>query len=205
MTMPANRHSPALVLASSSPYRRALLERLKMPFVCVSPEIDEQAHAGEAIMEMVVRLSETKALAVAERYPAALIIGSDQALAMTGEIIGKPGSRSAALDQLRRVAGRTMTFYTGICVLDSASGRRVAEVVTSEVEFRQLSEAQLAAYLDADVPFDCAGSFKSEQLGIALCERISSPDPTALVGLPLISVVRLLRQHGLDVLTPSAE
>ena len=191
------------MLASSSAYRRALLERLGLPFEAVSPEIDERRQPDEAPAELVTRLAVEKAQALAARFPDALIIGSDQVAALDGSIIGKPGTREAAARQLAAASGRCLRFFTGVAVQDSANGRTDSRIVTCDVAFRTLTPAQIEAYLEHERPYDCAGSFKSELLGIALCESITSDDPTALVGLPLIAVVELLAGHGLDVLLAS--
>ena len=204
MSDPARRAcSRALVLASSSAYRRALLERLCLPFEVASPEVDETPQPGEPPTTLVVRLARAKAGALADRYPDALILGSDQIAAIDEHLLGKPGNREAAARQLARVGGRTVRFHTAVALLDSASSRTEDRIVSCEVVFRRLTPAQIDAYLETEQPYDCAGSFKSERLGIALCERIKSDDPTALVGLPLIAVVGLLFDHGLDVLRPS--
>jgi septum formation protein len=192
-----------LVLASSSAYRRALLERLRLPFESASPDVDETRLPGETPAALVERLAVLKARALAGRYPDALIIGSDQVASFDGHVVGKPGDHATATRQLALASGRTLRFYTGVAVLDSRTGHCAARVVTCDVAFRTLSPKQIEAYLDAEHPYDCAGSFKSELLGTALCARITSDDPSALVGLPLIAVVELFADHGLDVLLPS--
>ncbi len=201
MSTPGSAPSRAgLVLASSSPYRRELLGRLGLPFVWQAPDVTETPHAGEAADALVSRLAMAKARALAARYPRHYIVGSDQAATLDGRVIGKPGSREAAARQLARASGRTLVFHTAVCVLDTARNRLKREQIDCEVEFRRLSARQIDWYLTREPAFDCVGSFKSEALGVALCERIESPDPTALVGLPLLSVVRLLARLGCDVL-----
>jgi septum formation protein len=191
---------PLLVLASTSPYRRALLERLGLPFVAVAPEVDETPHPGEAAQDLVLRLAEAKARAVAPAYPGALIIGSDQVATIGDAILGKPGNREAAMAQLSHAAGRMVVFYTGLCLLNAATGQAQTLCEPFRVHFRQLKTRQIAGYVDRERPFDCAGSFKSEGLGIALFERLEGDDPNALIGLPLIRLIGLLQAEGLDIL-----
>lgn len=189
-----------LVLASTSPFRRQLLERLGLPFLIAAPQTDETPHPGETPEALVVRLAEAKAHAVAEEYPAALIIGSDQVACIDGTILGKPGGRAGAIAQLQRASGRSVRFYTGLCLLNTATSRSRSACERFQVDFRPLSAAQIEGYLDREQPFNCAGSFKSEGLGIALFERLLGEDPNALVGLPLIRLVSLLAEEGIDVL-----
>lgn len=196
---------PRLILASSSPYRRALLERLRVAFdVCV-PALDETPLAGEAPAATALRLAQAKARAVAQReaspQPAGqtaplLVIGSDQVATFDGRQIGKPGTHEKALEQLRAMRGRTVEFHSALCLFESARGVAQTEDVVTRVRFRDLSDAELDAYLRAETPYDVAGSAKSEGLGIALLETIESDDPTALVGLPLIALTRMLRAAG---------
>jgi len=192
-----------LVLASTSRYRSALLERLGLPFLVAAPGIDEIALPGEAPAQSALRLAEAKARAVAVRYPDALVIGSDQIADYAGEPIGKPGSRDGALAQLHALSGKTVVFHTGVALVDAQSGRCGATLVDVASTFRTLDDTEIGAYLDREAPFDCAGSVKSEGLGIALFERIESSDPTALIGLPLIALCRLLRGEGIDILAPA--
>ncbi len=189
-----------LVLASSSAYRRALLDRLGLPYLAVSPCVDESPLPGESASALATRLAGDKAAALAERYPRHLLIGSDQAADLDGTLIGKPETLERAMAQLGAAAGRCVDFHTAVCVLDSASGERRTATVVTTVEFRDLSPAAIASYLAREPALDCAGSFKAEALGIALCRRISGDDPTALIGLPLIELVRLLADFGVDVL-----
>jgi septum formation protein len=193
-----------LVLGSTSPYRRELLGRLGLPFTVAAPAIDETALAAETPAQTAVRLAEAKARAVAVHYSRALVIGSDQIADCAGQPIGKPGNRDAAVAQLRALSGQTVVFHTGVALVDTASGRCRTALVDVASTFRALQSADIDAYLDREAPFDCAGSVKAEGLGIALFERIESDDPTALIGLPLIALSRLLREEGVDVLAPAA-
>lgn len=185
-----------LLLASSSPARRQLLERLQLPFLCASPDIDETPLAGESISNLVSRLSNAKACALAERHPDTLIIGSDQALSLDGEILGKPGNHERASQQLQKLSGRDVTFHTGLCLLNTATGRCQLTTETFNVSFRPLSPAAIERYLMADQPYECAGSFKSEGLGIALFKRFDGRDPNSLIGLPLMALVDFLHAEG---------
>ncbi|MFO1413987.1 MAG: Maf family nucleotide pyrophosphatase [Burkholderiales bacterium] len=191
---------PPLVLGSTSRYRRALLERLGMPFEVAAPAVDETALPGERPAQTALRLAEAKARAVAARYGDALVIGSDQVADCDGRPVGKPGDRERAFEQLRALSGRTVVFHTGLALVDAASGRCHRELVDVASTFRTLDDAQIARYLDREQPFDCAGSVKSEGFGIVLFDRIASDDPTALIGLPLIALARLLRAEGVEPL-----
>ena len=188
---------PALILASTSPYRRELLARLRIPFETARPETDETARPGEAPAELARRLSAAKALAVACVNPTAWVIGSDQVAELDGRALGKPGGRAEAIDQLKAMSGRSVDFRTGLCLC--GDGKEQVALDTTTVRFRILAEPEIARYVDAERPFDCAGSFKCEGLGISLFEAIESHDPTALVGLPLIATARLLREAGFPV------
>jgi septum formation protein len=195
-----------LILASTSRYRRALLARLGVAFTLAAPGIDETAGPGESPPCTALRLAEAKARVVADRFPEAIVIGSDQVAECAGEPVGKPGTRARAVHQLEMLSGRTVVFHTGLAVVAGARCQRELIDVTST--FRALSRAEIDAYLDREQPFDCAGSVKSEGLGIALFDRIASDDPTALIGLPLIALARMLRAEGLDVLrtaSPAAD
>ncbi len=191
---------PIIVLASTSPYRRALLQRLGLPFVTAAPLVDETRITGELPETMVMRLAEIKARAVARSHPRALIIGSDQVAVIDEGVLGKPGSREQAIDQLTKASGKTVTFCTGLCLLNAATGRTRTICELFRVCFRHLTPTQIAGYVDREQPFNCAGSFKSEGLGIALFERLAGDDPNALIGLPLIRLVELLQAEGVDVL-----
>ncbi len=187
---------PALVLASGSRYRRELLGRLGLAFTCQSPDIDETALPGEAPADTALRLARSKAMAVAEGRPTALVIGSDQVAELQGRALGKPGNHEAACRQLADCSGRTVRFRTAVCIVRSRDGRRLEHVDTTEVRFRTLDPVQIDAYLRMDRPYDCAGSFKVESAGIALFESVHSTDPTALTGLPLIWVSGALARLG---------
>ncbi|MGS2722427.1 Maf family protein [Porticoccus sp. GXU_MW_L64] len=189
-----------ILLASSSPYRRQLLERLGLSFQCRSPQVDETPLANESPIDLALRLSQTKARALAEQHPNHCIIGSDQVAECNGAILHKPGDFDTARQQLRQQSGNTVRFHTGLCLHNSASGESQTDVVTTTVYFRQLSDGEIERYLHREQPYDCAGSFKVEQLGVSLFKKVESSDPTALVGLPLIRLCEMLRQSG--VATP---
>ncbi|MDS4020186.1 MAG: Maf family protein [Candidatus Competibacter sp.] len=189
-----------LILASTSPFRRELLARLGLPFAVRAPEVDENQQPGEEAPVLVARLAEWKARAVARRERGALVIGSDQAAVLDGAILGKPGDYDRATAQLRRASGRTVTFYTGLCLLDDVSDRSQVAVEEFRVVFRTLTPAMIDRYLRREQPYGCAGSFKSEGLGIALFERLEGDDPTSLIGLPLIRLTRMLEAAGVAVL-----
>jgi len=195
--MPSPRR---IVLASTSRYRRALLERLGMPFECADPQANEAALPGEAPAATALRLAEAKARAVALRSPDALIIGSDQVASCDGALLDKPGTHDNAVRQLTAMSGRTASFDTAVVVLDTRSGKLGARVVPCRVTFRCLSPGQIESYLRLEQPYDCAGSAKAEGLGIALIARIETGDPTSLIGLPLIALTELLSEAGLSVL-----
>ncbi|MDR7136283.1 septum formation protein [Lysobacter niastensis] len=184
-----------LILASTSRYRRELLNRLGLPFDTARPDTDETPLSGETPQSLAARLSSAKAEAVALLNPQAWVIGSDQVAEFDGGTLGKPGGREAAIAQLRAMAGRSVRFSTGVCL--ARAGRTPLQALdTTTVRFRALTADEIARYVDAEQPFDCAGSFKSEGLGITLFEAIDSQDPTALIGLPLIATARLLREAG---------
>jgi len=191
---------PRLVLASTSRYRRSLLERLGVAFEVADPGVDETRRPGEAPESLARRLAEAKALAVAGRFPASLIIGCDQVANCDGEILGKPGTHEHAARQLRVLSGREALFHTAVCVHNTRDGSTKARVVPCRVVFRKLDDRTIASYLAREQPYDCAGSAKSEGLGIALVAKMEGEDPSALVGLPLIALVDLLREQGFDVL-----
>jgi len=191
---------PPLVLASGSPFRRDLLERLGIPFTTAVPDVDETRQPDESPQELVVRLAEVKARAVAESHPNALVIGSDQVAYLDGAVIGKPGNREQAIAQLTRASAREVVFHTGLCLLNTATRRTQRCCEPFRVHFRQLSRARIEAYVNRERPFNCAGSFRSEGLGIALFERLEGDDPNTLVGLPLIRLIAMLGQEGIDPL-----
>lgn len=190
-----------LVLASTSRYRRELLSRLHLPFEVLSPDVDETPLAGESPSATALRLSVLKARAAAGTFPDALIIGSDQVLMLGNEQLGKPGSYDKAFAQLKQMQGREMVFHTALTLLNSRTGRAQTRDVPTAVHIRTLTDAQIDAYLKKEQPYDCAGSAKSESLGIALMTRMESPDPTALIGLPLMALTEMLANEGVDVLT----
>lgn len=188
-----------LVLASTSLYRRALLERLQIPFAIYAPDVDESAESGEPAVATAGRLARLKAQSAAHRFPGHLIIGSDQVAECEGVRLDKPLKHDIALEQLRLLSGRSADFHTAVTLLDSSSGRMHTEVVPTRVRFRTLDEVQIERYLRKEPAYDCAGSAKSEGLGIALIEAMETTDPTALIGLPLIALSRMLRDAGLEV------
>lgn len=190
----------SLVLASSSPFRREILDKLGLPYRCKKPDIDETPLPGELPQDLVARLAREKAMAVAPLFPKGLIIGSDQVAVLDGEIIGKPGTHERAVEQLSRFSGRHLTFLTSLALFNTITQQCQLEVVPFEVHFRQLSRAMIEAYLTREQPYNCAGSFKSEGLGIVLFERLSGEDPNTLIGLPLIRLVRMLEAEGIEVL-----
>ena len=188
-----------LILASTSRYRKALLEKLGLPFQCASPEVDETPIPGESAEALVSRLARAKAMAIAERHDHGLIIGSDQVCVCDGQILGKPGTVENAVAQLMRAQGKRVTFLTGLCVIDAASGHAEQMVEPFAVHFRSLDEAAIRRYVEAERPLDCAGSFKCEGMGIVLFEALEGRDPNALIGLPLIALIDLLGRHGLHL------
>lgn len=191
---------PALLLASSSPYRRELLERLRLPFIWRSPSIDESRREGEAAIDLVKRLAEEKARALATDHLEHLIIGSDQVAVLgSGQILGKPHDLPRARQQLRAASGSSVTFLTGLALLNTSSGRCQVDCVPFTVHFRQLGDEQILRYLQREQPFDCAGSFKSEGLGIALFRSTEGEDATSLIGLPLIRLVDMLLNEEIEV------
>lgn len=193
--------SPALplLLGSTSPFRKEVLSKLGLPFETDSPEVDESHRDSETPEMLVKRLSEMKARAVGARHPRSLVIGSDQVACIEGEILGKPGSREKAIEQLKKASGKAVTFYTGLCLLNTATGTSQVICEPFHVHFRDLSEAQICRYLDAEQPYNCAGSFKSEALGITLFSRLEGDDPNSLIGLPLIRLVEMLGNEGIDL------
>lgn len=192
--------SRALILGSSSLYRRALLERLGLAFSCVSPNVDETPRERESPAATANRLALAKAQAVAVLHPRALIIASDQVADLDGMPLGKPGNHALAFRQLQLMRGKRVVFHTALCVLDGASGRQQLEDVPTTVSFRDLSDAQIERYLQREQPYDCAGSAKIESLGVALVTHIDSADPTALIGLPLIALVSMLQREGVEII-----
>jgi MAF protein len=188
-----------LVLASTSRYRKALLERLGVSFTCFAPHVDEARRTDESADTLVQRLALAKAKAGADTHPDALVIGSDQVADCEGAILGKSGGHDAAVEQLRRLAGRRVIFHTGLCLYDARTSEARVEMIPFAVLFRKLTDRQIERYVRVDRPYDCAGSFKSEGLGISLFERMEGDDPTALVGLPLIRLTQWLNETGVAV------
>lgn len=189
-----------LVLASTSPFRRDLLSRLQVPFDTFSPNVDETRLKDESAVALVRRLAEAKAEAAITRFPDALVIGSDQVAVLGNKILGKPHTHDVAVKQLKAASGKRVVFQTGLCLLNTATGHTQVEVIAFSVDFRKLSDTQIENYLRAEQPYNCAGSFKSEALGVALFESMEGEDPTALIGLPLIRLTRMLENEGLDIL-----
>jgi septum formation protein len=189
-----------LVLGSSSPYRRELLSRLRLHFTVESPDVDESQRSGEAPRELALRLAVAKALAVAAKFPEAIVIGSDQVAELAGEALGKPGSHERAVAQLRQMRGETVVFHTAVAVVCTQTGFEQVELAPVKVNFRRFTDAEIETYLRLEQPYDCAGSARSEGLGVALLDAIESDDPTSLVGLPLIRTCRMLRAAGFQIL-----
>lgn len=189
-----------LILASSSIYRQQLLQRLRLPFTAVSPDIDETPRPAEQAADTALRLAEQKARALAGRFPDALIIGSDQVAVLNGEAISKPGNHANAVQQLTAASGRSVFFHTALCLLNSGNAEVQTKIASNEVKFRRLTAEQIERYLRAEKPYDCAGSAKCEGLGIALIESIRGDDPNALIGLPLIELTTMLMRAGVSVL-----
>ena len=197
---PSAPTSRSVVLGSTSRYRRELLERLRIPFTVRAPGVDETPLPGEAPQVLARRLALAKARAVAALHPDAVVIGSDQVADLAGQPLGKPGEHARAVQQLRQMRGQTVIFQTALAVVCLASGYEQVDLAEVRVVFRDLSDAEIESYLHAEQPYDCAGSAKSEGLGIALLERIDNSDPSALVGLPLIETARMLRAAGIPIL-----
>ncbi len=192
--------SQKLILASTSPYRRELLNRLGLAFDVANPQTDESALRGETPESLSLRLSEAKARAVANLYPDALIIGSDQVATVDGKIYGKPGNHQNAVEQLKQLSGKTVNFFTGLCLLNAQTGKADVRGIPTLVTFRQLTDSEIENYLRREPAYNCAGSAKSEGLGIALLSSMRGDDPNALVGLPLIALCDMLRRQGMAVI-----
>ena len=195
-TLPDGRR---LILASTSPFRHELLTRLQLPFVAIAPIADETPQSDESPQQLVVRLAKAKAHSVAAAQRHAVVIGSDQVAVLHGSIFGKPGTHQNARQQLGAASGNTMVFYTSLALIDSDSGRTQVEMAPFRVHFRSLSQVQIERYLQREQPYQCAGSFKSEGLGITLCDKFDGEDPSSLVGLPLIRLTRMLEREGIPV------
>jgi septum formation protein len=192
---------PTLILASSSPFRRELLSRLGMEFSSISPDVDESHLPDEPLETLVMRLAQSKAQKVAETHPDGLIIGSDQVATINGQILGKPGNHERAVAQLMQASGKRVSFFTGLCLLNSATGNVQLTCEPYHVDFRELSRQQIENYLSREQPYNCAGSFKSEGLGITLFQRMQGEDPATLIGLPLIRLVDMLQNEGVEILS----
>ena len=204
MSKPSDGLPWRLILGSSSVYRRALLQRLRLPFEVLLPEVDEAPRAGESPASLATRLALEKARDVAHRQPGAVVIGADQVADLDGMALGKPGNHAGAVAQLQAMRGRWVVFHTAVAVLRPATGFEQVQLAPVRVRQRGLTDADIAHYLALEQPYDCAGSAKCETLGIALLDAIESDDPTALVGLPLIRTCRMLREAGIDVLAAAA-
>ena len=189
-----------LILASSSEYRRQLLHKLQIPFNSISPNVDESVLTGEKPQETALRLAQEKAKKIGSEYPHALVIGCDQVATLDGEQLGKPLNHNNATAQLQKMRGREVIFHSALCVYNAATGNMQAVVVPYLVKFRQLSDEQIESYLTKEQPYHCAGSAKSEGLGIALIERMLGEDPNALIGLPLIKLVTMLKNEGIEII-----
>lgn len=191
--------SPALLLASSSPFRRELLGKLKLDFIHQSPDIDETRLEDESPTELVIRLAREKAAALAAKHPDTLIIGSDQVAVLGDNVLGKPGTREKAIQQLSTASGQRVTFLTGLCLLNTATGRTQTACEPFNVQFRTLKPSQIERYVDLEQPLNCAGSFKSEGLGIVLFKALEGRDPNSLIGLPLITLTEFLAAEGIQL------
>jgi len=189
-----------IILASSSPFRKELLERLNLPFECHSPEVDESMQSGEIAEAYVCRLARQKAQTIANQFPEAVIIGSDQCALLDDQILGKPGDHNNALKQLKAAQGKSVIFHTGLCVMQVSSGFSETDDIQFQVKFRNLNDQQLSHYLEVEQPYQCAGSFKSEGYGAALLDHMQGDDPTALIGLPLIRLVGMLENAGITII-----
>lgn len=189
-----------LILASTSPFRKAILEKLQIPFATQSPDIDETPEENESPEQLVERLSIAKAKAIADKLEEGLVIGSDQVAVIDGRILGKPGDHDSAVKQLKFASGKTVTFLTGLCLYNAVTKQYQVEVVPFNVVFRELNQQQIENYLRREKPYNCAGSFKSEALGITLFEKLQGDDPNTLIGLPLIRLVRMLENEGVTII-----
>lgn len=188
-----------LVLGSTSPFRKALLEKLGLPFVTCAPTVDETRLQKESPRDMVARLAESKARNAALKHPESLVIGSDQVACIDGSVVGKPGNREKAIAQLTAAAGKSVSFYTGLCLYNASLDQAQVEVESFTVHFRQLSTEQIMRYVDREQPFNCAGSFKSEGYGITLFSSLEGRDPNTLIGLPLICLIGMLSNEGIEL------
>ncbi|KEQ13190.1 Maf family protein [Endozoicomonas numazuensis] len=189
-----------IILASSSPYRKSLLKRIDLPFECHSPDIDETPHSGESAQALTMRLSRQKAERLKQAYPEHLIIASDQSAQLSKTLLGKPGSEQKAIEQLMSCSGQSVTFYTGLCLLNTQTNNCQVDTVTYTVHFRHLSQQEIENYIRKEKPLDCAGSFKCEGLGISLFSKMEGDDPNSLIGLPLIKLTNMLIKEGINPL-----
>jgi len=196
----ATNTSTQLVLGSTSPFRKEILNKLGLPFDTAAPDIDESPLENETPAQLVLRLAEQKARAVSDTYPEHLIIGSDQVAVIDNKILGKPHTHERAVEQLTNASGKTVRFYTGLCLYNSATDVAQSEVVPFDIVFRELNTSQIENYLQKEKPYNCAGSFKSEALGITLFEKLLGDDPNALIGLPLIRLIAMLENQGMHVI-----
>lgn len=197
--MTVTRHY-SLILASTSPFRKEILSRLQIPFDTFAPNVDETALPNESPSALVIRLAELKARAAQTTYPQALVIGSDQVAVIDDSILGKPGTHEQAIKQLTAASAKQVEFLTGLCLLNTLTGKVQTDIVRFGVTFRQLTTQQIENYLNKEKPYNCSGSFKSEGLGIVLLERMMGSDPTAVIGLPLIRLVRMLEEEGVEII-----
>jgi len=197
---PQSKHKPQLILASGSPYRKQLLQRLTDDFSVRAPNIDETPRDGESIAALVERLSREKARAVGKELDNALVIASDQSAALEGYILHKPGNFDNALQQLMLCCGKTVVFHTGLCLLDTRNQSEIFEDVLTKVVFRNFTQEEASSYLEVDQPWDCCGGIRSDSKGILLCERIDNDDPSTLIGLPLIALAKMLQRSGYKLL-----
>jgi len=189
-----------IVLASTSIYRKQLLQKLKINFICAAPNIDETPQANEPAKQLALRLAKEKALAIQQQYPQHIIIASDQVASFADQILGKPGDHKQTVQQLKQQSGQAVNFFTSVCVLNSATNKQHIDIDVCTVYFKQLSEQQILNYVAFEKPYDCAGGFKSEGLGISLFEKIEGDDPNALIGLPLIKLISLLHKFDIEIL-----
>lgn len=196
----ATANSLPLILGSTSPFRHEILKKLNIPFETAAPDIDETANDNEEPQQWVLRLAEEKAKAVSTQFPQHLIIGSDQLAVVNNVVLGKPGDHDTAVHQLQQTSAQTVHFYTGLCLYNSQTDRIQSEVVPFDVVFKKLTNQQINHYLRTEKPYQCAGSFKSEGLGIALFERLVGDDPNTLIGLPLIRLINMLENEGIEIL-----
>lgn len=191
---------PPIILASTSIYRKELLQKLQINFICAAPNIDETPQKNEPPKQLALRLAKEKAIAIKQQYPQHIIIASDQVASFSNKILGKPGNHKQTIDQLKQQSGQSVNFFTSVCVLNSATNTSYIDLDVCTVHFKHLSDQQIFNYVDLEKPYDCAGGFKSEGLGIALFDKIEGEDPNALIGLPLIKLISLLGKFDIEIL-----